>query len=122
MLSLKSRESIFTGHMGQATRSEALLRRLKYDPEMIRLDPAQDDAVKGEFAAFAEDVNLKLGGISGDTMVTRISDILKAGPEGELDADAKALIDARDLLGTFPTSIEESLGSDAPAMCYLSPE
>jgi len=98
MPSLKSRESIFTGHMSQATRSEALLRRLKYDPEMIRLDPAQDDAVKGEFAAFAEDVNLKLGGISGDTMVTRISDVLKAGPEGELDADAKALVDVRDLL------------------------
>ena len=122
MPSLKSRENIFTGHMSQATRSEALLRRLKYDPEMIRLDPAQDDAVKAEFAAFAEGVDVKLGGISGNTMVTRISDVLKADPEGELDADAKALIDLRDLLGTFPTSIEESWRSNAPAMCYLSPE
>jgi hypothetical protein len=101
MSSLKSRESLFTGHMSQATRSEALLRRLKYDPEMIRLDPALDDTVRAEFIAFAEDVNTKLGGVSGETMVTRISDVLKPGPEGELEADAKALIDTRDLLGMF---------------------
>lgn len=107
MSSLRSRESLFTGHMSQATRSETLLRRLKYDPEMIRLDPTQDDAVKAEFVTFAEDVSNKLGGISGDTMVRRVSDVLKAGPGGELDADAKALIDNRDLLGMFPTTVKK---------------
>lgn len=99
--SLKSREGLLTGHLSQATRAEALLRRLKYDPEMLRLDPSQDETVSTAFAAFVEEVNSKLGGISGDMMVTRISEVLKAGPAGELDADAKALIDNRDLLGKF---------------------
>lgn len=116
--SLKGKDAAsFTGHMNQATRSEALLRRLKYDPEMLRLDPSQDQAVSSEYAEFVEDVNGKLGGISGDTMVTRISDAVKAGPAGELDADAKALIDNRDLLGMFPLiqravcSVSDSQGS-----------
>lgn len=103
--SVSSLKSLFTGHMSQATRSEALLRRLKYDPEMIRLDPAQDEAVKVEFTAFAEDMNTKLGGVSGETIVMRISDVLKPGPEGELEADAKALIDTRDLLGMFASQL-----------------
>lgn len=106
--SLKGREALFSGHMSQATRSEALLRRLKYDSEMLLLDPSQDTAVSAGYADFVEEVTGKLGGIGGDTMVPRISDVLKAGPGGELDADAKALIDNRDLLGISSMSLYAS--------------
>ena len=83
---------------GGATRSQALLRRLKYDPELIRLDPTQDEDISSFFEAFVQDVEKK-GGIEGDAYLDKISTLLAPGPDGQLDADAKALIDTRDVLG-----------------------
>ncbi|KAF8322094.1 hypothetical protein DL93DRAFT_2071853 [Clavulina sp. PMI_390] len=96
--SLSAGTAAFTGHMSQATRSEALLRRLKYDPEMIRLDPSLDAAISSLYSEFVEDISQNMGGIGGDKMTMRISEVLKPGAGGELDADAKALIDTRDTL------------------------
>ncbi len=84
---------------GGATRSEALLRRLKYDPELIRLEPAQDTDISSLFETFIKDEVEKNGGIDGDAYLEKISALLAPGPNGQLDADAKALIDTRDVLG-----------------------
>ena len=97
----KDSDVLFTAQMSRATRAEALLRRLKYDPEMIRLDPSADESIVAEFAEFEKSLQAK-GGIGNDEMTMKISEELKAGEGGELDADAKALIDNRDLLGDYP--------------------
>ncbi|KAF8332630.1 uncharacterized protein EI90DRAFT_2971397 [Cantharellus anzutake] len=83
---------------GGATRSEALLRLLKYDPDLIRLDPAQDEDISSVFEKFVKEDVEKNGGISGETYIDKISTVLAPGPNGLLDADAKALIDTRDVL------------------------
>jgi len=49
------------------------------------------------FEAFVRDVEKK-GGIEGDAYLDKISALLAPGPDGQLDADAKALIDTRDAL------------------------
>jgi len=91
---------------GGATRSEALLRRLKYDPELIRLDPAQDTDISSLFETFIKDEVEKNGGIDGDAYLEKISALLAPGPNGQLDADAKALIDTRDVL--VPSELSNS--------------
>lgn len=103
-LSTSSRERGDTSlgsHLGRAsTRAEALLRRLKYDPELLRLDPSKDSAISAAFASFEKEEIEGKGGVGGENLVGKISEVLAPGPEGELDADAKALIDTRDTLGT----------------------
>jgi hypothetical protein len=93
------KESLSSSQISPATRAEALLRRLKHDPDMIRLDPSKDDAIAADFNAFQKDLVEKSGGVDGEEMVMKISQELKAGPAGDLHLDAKALIDNRDLLG-----------------------
>jgi len=71
--------------MGRATRAEALLKHLNYDPEMLKLDPALDDSVKAHFEEFEKNVQGE-GGIFGDKWVTKVQEAL--AQKGE---DATAL-------------------------------
>ena len=99
----RDRDASLQTRFGHATRSEALLRRLKYDPDMLRLDPSQDESISANFAVFARNVEEK-GGVTGETFVNKISQELAAGLSGRLNADATALIDTRDALGLWSRS------------------
>ena len=80
-----------------ATRAEALLRRLKRDPAILRLDPEADEGNRNEYRAWLEgDVNGKEGGIDGQEWKGRIAAVL------EEPLDGPALKELRDMLGKFP--------------------
>ena len=77
-----------------ATRAEALLRRLKRDPAILRLDPEADEGNRNEYRAWLEgDVNGKEGGIDGQEWKGRIAAVL------EEPLDGPALKELRDILG-----------------------
>lgn len=77
-----------------ATRAEALLRRLKRDPAILRLDPEADEGNKEEYCAWLErDVNSKEGGIDGQEWKGKIAAVLEEPLYGP------ALVELRDMLG-----------------------
>lgn len=77
-----------------ATRAEALLRRLKRDPAILRHDPEVDEGNRDEYRAWLEgDVNSKEGGIDGQEWKGKITDVL------EEPLDGPALKELRDMLG-----------------------
>ena len=79
-----------------ATRAEALLRRLKRDPAILRLDPEADEGNKEEYRAWLErDVNSKEGGIDGQEWKGKIAAVL------DEPLDGPALVELRDMLGKF---------------------
>ena len=79
-----------------ATRAEALLRRLKHDPAILRHDPEADEGNKEEYRAWLEgDVNSKEGGIDGQEWKGKIAAVL------EEPLDGPALKELQDLLGKF---------------------
>jgi hypothetical protein len=76
-----------------ATRAEALLRRLKRDPAILRLDPEADEGNKFEYRAWLEgDVNSKEGGIDGQEWKGKIAAVL------EEPLDGPALKELQDML------------------------
>ena len=78
-----------------ATRAEALLRRLKRDPAILRHDPEADDGGRDEYRAWLEgDVNSKEG-IDGQEWKGKIAAVL------EEPLDGPALKELRDMLGKF---------------------
>ena len=77
-----------------ATRAEALMKRLKHDPSILRLNPEEDDIVKADFLSWKEkEVDSREGGIEGTEWDGRA---------------ATALEDSRD--GPALKELEETLG------------
>lgn len=78
-------------------RADALLARLKYDPEMILLDPSSDPVVKERYATFVSKEIATKGGLQGEVWSKEISNALAdIGPASE------ALKANRDKLGSHP--------------------
>jgi len=76
-----------------ATRAEALLRRLKREPAILRHDPEADEGNRDEYRAWLEgDVNSKEGGIDGLEWKGKIAAVL------EEPLDGPALKELRDIL------------------------
>lgn len=85
-----------------ATRAEALLKRLKEDPAILRLDPEQDENSKIVFASWREkEVETKDGGIEGKEWGDKITEALEDGVDGQ------ALRQLEDTLGKVYLSIYE---------------
>ncbi|TDL14482.1 hypothetical protein BD410DRAFT_859806 [Rickenella mellea] len=69
---------------GLATRADAMLHRLKRDPDMIKLDPLEDDNVKALFETWrADEVQSKDGGIDGAAWSERINAALDVKDDGD---------------------------------------
>jgi hypothetical protein len=67
-----------------ATRAESLRKRLKHDPEIIKLDPAADEVVKATYEAWVkEEVATKEGGIEGKYWKTKATDVLSEPMDGQ---------------------------------------
>ncbi|KAG9014546.1 hypothetical protein FRB95_007227 [Tulasnella sp. JGI-2019a] len=65
------------------TRAEAILARLRRDPEILKLNPAEDATVKERYAKYLEDEITVQGGLQGDVWSARIKAALDANdPEG----------------------------------------
>ena len=76
-----------------ATRAEALLRRLKTDPTILRHNPEVEEGVKDQYAKWRESEVDKLdGGVDGVEWKARIDAALK-------DVDGQALTQLEELLG-----------------------
>ena len=83
-----------------ATRAEALLRRLKHDPAILKHDPEADEGTKDEYHAWLEgEVNCKEGGIDGQDWTHNITAVL------EEPLDGPALKELRDILGKANSSM-----------------
>ena len=79
-----------------ATRAEALLKRLKHDPTILRLDPEAEDISKAAFTFWQEkEVNTKEGGVEGEEWSSRIAVAL------DDSADGQALRQLEKALGLF---------------------
>ncbi|KAF9012460.1 hypothetical protein BDQ17DRAFT_1387181 [Cyathus striatus] len=80
----KASESSGENQRTVATRAEALLRRLKTDPLIIRHDPEGDAASKQLYTSFlAEEIDSQEGGIEGDTWEARILEVLEDSDDGQ---------------------------------------
>ena len=89
-----------------ATRAEALLKRLKHDPTIFRLDPEAEDISKSAFTYWQEkEVNTKEGGIEGEEWSTRIAVAL------DDSADGQALRQLEEMLGLL-FSLDDSSSKD----------
>lgn len=79
-----------------ATRAEALLRRLRHDPAIVRMDPEADEATKEKYISWLEkEVNSKDGGIEGKEWRTVIAKTM------DDTTDGKALASLKDTLGKW---------------------
>lgn len=66
-----------------ATRAESLLKQLRHDPEVIRVDPAADERAKVLYDAWIrEELDTKEGGIGGKEWATRIEKALSDPIDG----------------------------------------
>ena len=66
-----------------ASRAEALLRRLKHDPEIIRHDPEAEDGVKEQYLAWKQqEVDSLDGGTEGSTWNAKINAALQDSTDG----------------------------------------
>jgi hypothetical protein len=78
-----------------ATRAEALLRRLKTDPTILRHNPEVEEGVKDQYAKWREsEVDTLDGGVDGAEWKARIDGALK-------DVDGQALTQLEELLGNL---------------------
>jgi hypothetical protein len=67
-----------------ATRAEALLKRLKHDPEIVKLDPEADSTVKDNYTSWlAAEVETKEGGIDNEEWKSRIENSLNESDDGQ---------------------------------------
>lgn len=93
--------------LGRATRAEALLKRLKHDPDMLKLDPSQDDSVKTQFEIFEKGIESQ-GGIGGDVWTAKVQN-----ETAETDDDTVALEKVLNTLGKYYCQCISALGTDA---------
>ena len=84
-------------HTAVASRAEALLKRLKHDPEILRHDPGTE--ASAEFAKWkADEVDAVEGGLGSDAWKTKITAAL------DDPADGAGLKSVKDILGEFHAS------------------
>ncbi|KAG8990358.1 hypothetical protein FRB90_001801 [Tulasnella sp. 427] len=78
----KPRKSGDTMTYARVKRADALLARLKHDPELVKLDPEADDAVRETYLKFVgEEIDGK-GGIEGDVWSKKVGESLADGTDG----------------------------------------
>ena len=84
------------GHRSVATRADALLKQLKYDPAVIRADPEAEEGVKESYLIWiSAEIDSKEGGLDNKEWVDKMTNAL-----GEL-GDGEALQETHDTLGEF---------------------
>ncbi|KAG8886080.1 hypothetical protein FRB97_007956 [Tulasnella sp. 331] len=77
------------------TRAEALLTRLRRDPEMLKVNPADDATVKERYETYVQSDIASRGGLQGETWSGRIEDALD-----EKDIEGAALRTTHGKLGS----------------------
>ncbi|KAF5354936.1 hypothetical protein D9756_005404 [Leucocoprinus leucothites] len=83
-------KSVDAGVAAVATRAEALLRRLRHDPVIVRMDPESDGATQELYAAWVQkEVASKEGGLEGEAWQTTITKALDDTGDGEALASMK---------------------------------
>jgi hypothetical protein len=86
-------KNIDSGAAAVATRAEALLRRLKHDPAIVRVDPRVDETTKDKYMAWIKrEVASKEGGIEGEEWRETVSKSLDDGVDGEALTNLKAML------------------------------
>lgn len=66
-----------------ATRAEALLKRLKHDPSIIRHDPESEPSLKEQYTKWLEAfVDVNEGGITGEVWTSKINEALEEPVDG----------------------------------------
>lgn len=66
-----------------ATRAEALLKRLKHDPSILRHDPESEPNLKEQYMKWLESyVDVNEGGITGEVWTTKINEALEDPVDG----------------------------------------
>jgi len=77
-----------------ATRAEALLKQLRHDPEVIKVDPAEDDRLREMYDTWIRDfVDSREGGIAGSDWSAAVDKALQDSTDGEaLTATRDALV------------------------------
>lgn len=89
----KPRKSGDTMTYARVKRADALLARLKHDPELVKLDPEADETVRENYLKFVgEEIDGK-GGIEGDVWSKKVKEALSD------EADGTALKSTMDTLG-----------------------
>ncbi|KAH8828185.1 hypothetical protein DL96DRAFT_1497575 [Flagelloscypha sp. PMI_526] len=90
----KGKASMLDSQRAVATRAEALLKRLKHDPLIIRHDPEADPAVKELYVQWlAAEVDTKENGIEGKEWTDKANEVLADGADGEaLKANRDTLV------------------------------
>lgn len=77
-----------------ATRKEAILRTLRTNPDILRVDPRADERTKAVFEEWERtEVEGLEGGVKGEKWVERM--------QGELEVDMEALTRTRDVLSAL---------------------
>lgn len=67
-----------------ATRAEALLKRLRQDPDILRHDPEADEGIKSIYVQWlSSEVETQEGGIGGATWMNKISSSLNSSEDGQ---------------------------------------
>lgn len=76
--------SLTSAERAVSTRAEALLRRLKRDPDIIKHDPEADGEVRAQFEEWVlVEVNSKDGGLDGPLWKKAMEDVLGEPVDGE---------------------------------------
>jgi hypothetical protein len=89
-----SEEQVQDAQRAVATRAEALLKRLRSDPEILKADPDTDQSLQDMYPNWvSKEVVSKDGGINGPEWKSKINATLADGPDG------KALQATYDALG-----------------------
>ncbi|KAG8897394.1 hypothetical protein FRC00_004330 [Tulasnella sp. 408] len=78
----KPRKSGDTTTYARVTRADALLARLKHDPELVKLNPEADEAIRETYLKFVgEEIDGK-GGVQGDVWSKKVEEALADGTDG----------------------------------------
>lgn len=77
------RKSSDTMTYARLSRAEALLVRLKHDPEMLKLDPREDASVQDRFEKYVTDDIEGSGGLNGEEWSKEIEDAFADAEHGE---------------------------------------
>lgn len=73
------------------THAETLLRRLKHDPEILKIDPAGNPSVEGHYKKYLEGVDT-----TNAEWTAKIREVI-----AEASEDSDALLATKELLGEF---------------------
>ncbi|KAF7306175.1 BSD domain-containing protein [Mycena chlorophos] len=87
----KEKATVADSQLAVATRAEALLKRLRHDPEIIKLDPEADAVIKENYTQWL--ATAMKGGLESDEWTAKITALLNDTPEGvALKANEAALV------------------------------